>query len=211
MNKSNFIQKAALLSIYAFIAFFNPKSLLAQNQEIVQLTGMVVSDDGQTAVPGVHIYVPKYGRGTTSNSYGYFSMPVLVGDEMVLSSIGFIKQRFVIPQGTNGRVNVVFKMEMDTVYLENIDITPFLSEKMFKEAILAINIPDAGKMIGNRLDGNALSALMRNMPYDASLNASYYFNQQLYYMQDNYGPRTNPFLNPFNWSKFIKSLDKKKK
>ena len=211
MNKSNFIQKAALLSIYAFIAFFNPKSLLAQNQEIVQLTGMVVSDDGQTAVPGVHIYVPKYGRGTTSNSYGYFSMPVLVGDEMVLSSIGFIKQRFVIPQGTNGRVNVVFKMEMDTVYLENIDITPFLSEKMFKEAILAINIPDAGEMIGNRLDGNALSALMRNMPYDASLNASYYFNQQLYYMQDNYGPRTNPFLNPFNWSKFIKSLDKKKK
>ncbi|VAW27991.1 hypothetical protein MNBD_BACTEROID06-67 [hydrothermal vent metagenome] len=211
MNKSNFIQKTALLSIYAFIAFFNPKSLLAQNQEIVQLTGMVVSDDGQTAVPGVHIYVPKYGRGTTSNSYGYFSMPVLVGDEMVLSSIGFMKQRFVIPQGTNGRVNVVFKMETDTVYLENIDITPFLSEKMFKEAILAINIPDAGKMIGNRLDGNALSALMRNMPYDASLNASYYFNQQLYYMQDNYGPRTNPFLNPFNWSKFIKSLDKKKK
>jgi len=211
MSKSNFIQKTALLSLCAFIAYFNPKSLLAQNQEIVQLTGMVVSDDGQTAVPGVHIYVPKYGRGTTSNSYGYFSMPVLVGDEMVLSSIGFIKQRFIIPQGSNGRVNVVFKMETDTVYLENLDITPFLSEKMFKEAILAINVPDAGQMIGNRLDGNALSALMRNMPYDASLNARYYFNQQLYYMQDNYGPRTNPFLNPFNWSRFIKSLDKKKK
>ncbi len=211
MSKSNFIQNAALVSIFAFIAFFNPQSLFAQNQEIVQLTGMVVSDDGQTAVPGVHIYVPKYGRGTTSNNYGYFSMPVLVGDEMVLSSIGFIKQHFIIPKGTNGRVNMVFKMETDTVYLENIDITPFLSEKMFKEAILAINIPDAGEMIGNRLDGNALSALVRTMPYDASLNANYYFNQQLYYMQDSYGPRSNPFLNPFNWSKFIKSLDKKKK
>ncbi len=211
MSKSNSIQKAALLSIFAFIALIIPKSLFAQNQEIVQLTGMVVSDNGHTAVPGVHIYVPKYGRGTTSNSYGYFSMPVLVGDELVLSSIGFIKQYFVVPNGTNGRVNVVFKMETDTVYLENVDITPFLSEKMFKEAILAINIPDAGEIIGNRLDGNALSAMVRTMPYDASLNANYYFNQQLYYMQDNYGPRTNPFLNPFNWSKFIKSLDKKKK
>lgn len=211
MSRLKFILKGALFSILALITFLLPKNLVAQSQEIVQLTGMVVSDNGQTAVPGVHIYVPKYGRGTTSNSYGYFSMPVLVGDELILSSVGFLKQHFLIPQGTNGRVNVVFKMETDTVYLENIDITPFLSERMFKEAILAMNLPDAGEMIGNRLDGNALSALVRTMPYDASLNASYYFNQQLYYMQDNYGPRANPFLNPFNWSRFIKSLDKKKK
>ncbi|MCF6359379.1 MAG: carboxypeptidase-like regulatory domain-containing protein [Cyclobacteriaceae bacterium] len=211
MSKSNYIRKGVLLSIFVLIVFFNPKALFAQNQDIVQLTGLIVSDDGQTQLPGVHIYVPKYGRGTTSNMYGYFSMPVLVGDHLVISSIGFIKQDFVVPEGANGRVNVVFKMEIDTVYLENIDITPFLSEKMFKEAILAINVPDPGEMIGNRLDGNALAALVRSMPYDASLNASYYFNQQLYYMQDSYGPRSNPFLNPFNWSKFIKSLDKKKK
>ncbi len=211
MHKLKFTLRSTLIAIIFTIAIANTFTLKAQTQSIVQLTGMVVSDDGQTAVPGVHIYVPKYGRGTTSNNYGYFSMPVLVGDELVLSSIGFLKQHFTIPQGTNGRVNVVFKMETDTVYLENIDITPFLSEKMFKEAILAINVPDPGKMIGNRLDGNSLSALMRSMPYDASLNASYYFNQQLYYMQDSYGPRSNPFLNPFNWSKFIKSLDKKKK
>lgn len=184
--------------------------LRAQNQQIIQLTGVVVADDGQTQVPGVHIYVPSHGRGTTSNMYGYFSMPVLVGDQLVLSSVGFLKQEFIVPEGNNGRVNVVFKMVTDTVYLENIDITPFLSERMFKEAILAMNVPDPGEMIDGRLDGNALAAMARNMPYDASLNASYYFNQQLYYMQDNYGPRSNPFLNPFNWSKFIKSLNKKK-
>jgi len=211
MYKSNQIFRSTLIAIIFAFVITNPFILVAQTQNIVQLTGMVVGNDGQTAVPGVHIYVPRYGRGTTSNSYGYFSMPVLVGDELVLSSIGFLKQQFTIPQGNNGRVNVVFKMVTDTVYLENIDITPFLSEKMFKEAILAINVPNPGKMIGNRLDGNSLSALMRSMPYDASLNASYYFNQQLYYMQDSYGPRSNPFLNPFNWSKFIKSLDKKKK
>lgn len=211
MFKNIFVVKVYFIAFFLILLLALPKQGIAQNQKIVQLTGMVVSNDGQTAVPGVHIYVPKYGRGTTSNLYGYFSMPVLVGDELVLSSIGFIKQHFIIPEGTNGRVNVVFKMETDTIYLENLDITPFLSEKMFKEAILAINVPDAGKMIGNRLDGNSLAALMRNMPYDAGLNASYYFNQQLYYMQDNYGPRANPFLNPFNWAKFINSLDKKKK
>ncbi len=186
-------------------------STQAQEQEIVQLTGMVVGDDGHTALPGVHVYVPAYGRGTTTNAYGYFSMPVLVGDHLVLSSVGFVKQQFIVPRGTNGRVKAMFTMQTDTLYLENIDITPFLSEKMFKEAILAINLPDEGEMLGNRLDGNAISALVRTMPYDASLNATYYFNQQLYYLQDNYGPRSNPFLNPFNWSKFFKSMNKKKK
>ncbi len=210
MMHSNSIARVFLAVILSFGTTLLPSLLAAQDREIVQLTGMVISDDGQTKLPGVHIYVPKYGRGTTSNVYGYFSMPVLVGDELVLSSIGFLKQSFVVSEGVNGRVNVIFKMEIDTIYLENIDITPFLSEKMFKEAILAINVPDHGKMIGNRLDGSALSALMRNMPYDASLNAQYYFNQQLYYMQDNYGPRMNPFLNPFNWSRFIGSMNKKK-
>ena len=198
------------ISLTLLLACILPGNLVAQSQNIVQLTGMVVSDDGRTELPGVHIYVPKYGRGTTSNMYGYFSMPVLVGDHLVLSSIGFLKEEFIVPEGTNGRVNVVFKMTTDTVYLENIDITPFLSEKMFKQAILAMNMPDPGEIIGNRLDGNAMSAMVRNMPYDASLNANYYFNQQLYYMQDSYGPRSNPFLNPFNWSKFINSLNKKK-
>lgn len=210
MIERKVMAKGYFISLILLLVFILPSNLLAQSQKIVQLTGMVVGDDGQSELPGVHIYVPEYGRGTTSNMYGYFSMPVLVGDHLVLSSIGFLKEEFIVPEGTNGRVNVVFKMTTDTVYLENIDITPFLSEKMFKQAILAMNMPDPGEIIGNRLDGNAMSAMVRNMPYDASLNASYYFNQQLYYMQDSYGPRSNPFLNPFNWSKFINSLYKKK-
>ncbi len=29
-----------------------------------------------SGVPGVHVYVPKAGRGTTSNNVGFFSMAV---------------------------------------------------------------------------------------------------------------------------------------
>ena len=139
-------------------------------------------------------------------------MPALVGDHVVLSSVGFIKQDFIVPSSSNGRVNVMIKMQTDTVYLENIDITPFLSEKMFKQAILAMRLPeDQGRAAGSKLDGDVLSAMAGSVPYDAQLNATYYFNQQLYYMQDSYGPRSNPFLNPFNWAKFINSLNSKKK
>ena len=137
-------------------------------------------------------------------------MPALVGDEVVVSSIGFLKQFYVVPEGQNGRVNVLFKLEEDTVYLQNIDFTLYTSEREFKEAILALNMPDDRQVLQNRLDGAAMAVLLRNTPYDASLNARYYFDQQFYYMQDNYGPRSNPFLNPFNWGRFIKSLNDKK-
>lgn len=202
------------LGILFLIVIISGPTLLAQSsspeRKVVQFTGIVVSNDGVSEIPGVHIYVPKSGRGTTSNVYGYFSMATLVGDEVMVSAVGFIKQRFIIPEGTNNRVNVLFKMEEDTLYLQNVDISPYVSEREFKEAILAMKMPDENKVLENRLDGAALSLLLENTPYDASLNARYYFDQQFYYMQDAYGPRSNPFLNPFNWSRFIQSLKKKK-
>lgn len=196
------------------ILLLSKNELLAQSkkkeQHVVQFTGIIVADDGVTQVPGVHVYVPKSGRGTSTNMYGYFSMPALVGDEVIVSAIGFLKQFYVVPEGQNGRVNVLFKLEEDTVYLQNIDFTLYISEREFKEAILALNMPDDRQVLQNRLDGAAMAVLLRNTPYDASLNARYYFDQQFYYMQDNYGPRSNPFLNPFNWGRFIKSLNDKK-
>ena len=181
-----------------------------KEQQVVQFTGVIVADDGYTQIPGVHVYVPKSGRGTSTNMYGFFSMPALVGDEIVVSAIGFLKQHYIVPEGENGRVNVLFKLEEDTVYLQNVDFTLYISEREFKEAILALQLPNNRDVLQNRLDGAALAMMLRNTPYDASLNARHYFDQQQYYMQDNYGPRSNPFLNPFNWGRFIKSLKSKK-
>ena len=210
LNKLNLFALLFCLSIL----LLSQNVVLAQTNKkerhIVQFTGVIVGPDGVSQIPGVHVYVPKSGRGTSSNMYGYFSMPTLVGDEIVISAIGFLKQHYVVPEGENNRVNALFKLEEDTIYLQNVDFSLYMSEREFKEAILAMNVPDNGKVLHNRLDGAALAMMLRNMPYDASLNARYYFDQQYYYMQDNYGPRSNPFLNPFNWSRFIKSLNNKK-
>ena len=212
-RKQNKFNSFAILLCLS-ILLLGQNELFAQSnkkeQRVVQFTGIIVANDGVSQIPGVHVYVPKAGRGTSTNMYGYFSMPALVGDEVVVSAIGFIKQHYVVPEGQNNRVNVIFKLEEDTVYLQNIDFTLYISEREFKEAILALNVPDDRQMLQNRLDGAALAMMLRNTPYDASLNARYYFDQQYYYLQDSYGPRSNPFLNPFNWSRFIKSLKSKK-
>jgi len=201
-----------LITVAIVVNFVVIKSALAQTtpeKKIIQFTGIVVDQDGVTEIPGVHVYVPKSGRGTTTNMYGYFSMPALVGEEVVVSAIGYMNQHFVVPEGKNNRVNMLFKMAEDTVYLKNVDISLYVSEREFKQAILAMNLPDQNEIIQNRLDGVSMSTLLQNTPYDASLNARYYFDQQFYYQQDNYGPRSNPFLNPFNWGRFIQSLKNK--
>ena len=200
-------------ALFIFSGALLPHSALAQDtkeKKIVQFTGIVVDQDGVTHVPGVHVYERKTGRGTTTNVYGYFSMPALVGEEITISAIGYVNQQFVVPEGENNRVNVLFRLQEDTVYLQNVDISLYVSEREFKQAILALNLPDQGEMIQNRLDGAAMQAMLQSMPYDASLNARYYFDQQFYYQQNSYGPRSNPFLNPFNWGRFIQSLKKKK-
>ena len=204
------MHKVYLIALCTAFVFLGMSNVYGQTQDrhVIQLTGVIVSEDGR-AMPGAHIYVPKSGRGTSTNLYGYFSMPALVGETIVVSSVGYLKQEFVIPEAPNDRLNIGLKMEVDTTYLQNVDVTPYLSEKMFKEAILAMELPNQNEMISSRLDGAALSSMLGSVPYDASLNARYYFDQQYYYQQDNYGPRSNPFLNPFNWANFIKSLKKK--
>ncbi len=177
-----------------------------EQQNIIQFSG-IVTGENQAQLPGVHIYVPKSGRGTTSNIYGYFSMAVLVGDSMVFSSVGYEKYSLVIPGG-NERVNVLVNMIVDTTYLDNVDIMLFLSEENFKLAILALELPDVEEEIYSRLDGAALAMMIQNAPYDAAMNARYYLNQQIYYQQDKFMPRSNPLLNPFAWAQFFKSLKK---
>ena len=204
------MHKIYLIALFAAFCLTGINDAKGQSQDphIIQLTGVILTEQGR-AMTGAHIYVPKAGRGTSTNLYGYFSMPALVGETIVVSSVGYLKQEFIIPEAPKGRLNIGLQMVIDTTYLQNVDITPYLSEKMFKEAILAMELPDQNAMIGGRLDGAALSSMLGSVPYDASLNARYYFDQQYYYQQDNFGPRSNPFLNPFNWANFIKGLKKK--
>lgn len=137
-------------------------------------------------------------------------MPVLVGDSVLFSSVGYQKYSLTIPDGIE-RLNAQISLVVDTMYLDNVDITPFLSEENFKQAILALELPDEVNAISQRLDGAALALMVEGTPYDAAMNARYYLNQQIYYQQDKFMARTNPLLNPFAWAAFFQSLKKDKK
>ena len=184
--------------------------MLAQGGEyrIIQFSGVIMQPDSSFGLPGVHIYVPKAGRGTTTNQFGYFSMPVLEGDSIVISSIGFEKQHYIIPGDHGETITVIIAMAEDTTYLPEIEVFPYPTEELLKEAILALQIPNQADRdaIARNLDERVMAQMFRSMPMDASMNYRYYMDQQFRYIHDGYAPRYNPLLNPFAWAEFYKSV-----
>ena len=185
-------------------------ALFAQSKPpVVQFSGVVLSsDDSSSVLPGVHIYVPKAGRGTTTNVLGYFSMPVLVGDSVVVSAVGFEKQHFIIPNDQGDQITVIIEMSQDTTYLPEIAVFPYPTEEMFKEAILALEMPNQEDIdyMKKNLHPDVLAYMMETTPMDGSENFKVYQQQQ--FLQQHYGNsmRMNPFLNPLNWASFIQSI-----
>lgn len=190
------------------------QSSLAQGgRRVIQFSGVILGEDSVSGVPGVHIYVPKAGRGTTSNVYGYFSMPAIVGDSVVVSAVGYEKQNFMVPGDQGDNFTVVIELMSDTTYLPPVEILPYPTEELFKQAILALKLPDEQnyRNMDRSLSEDLLLQMMQATSMDASENYRYYTNQQFMSMTDRFQPRANPLLNPFAWAQFIKSLKERKK
>lgn len=183
----------------------------AQNQRrIIQLSGVVLGSDSASFIPGVHIYVPKAGRGTTTNSVGFFSMPVLVGDSIAISSVGFQRQHYIVPPSSREFQTIIITMVEDVTFLKEIEIVPFPTEEVFKEAVLAMNMPLDQNIDQKNMNAELLALMLKTTPMDGPQNQRYSLDQWATYPNRNYQPLTNPLLNPFNWAKFFNSMKKKK-
>lgn len=199
------------LLIVAVLVIVNGKEANAQGgRKVLQLSGIVLGEDSVAGLPGVHIYVPKAGRGTTTNRVGYFSLPVLEGDELIVSAIGYERQFFQVPKTDRDNLTIVVEMISDTTFLETVEIMPFPTEQIFKEAVLALNLPiNPNEDVD--VNEELLALMLQSVPMDGASNHQYYMDNWIQYQNDRYGPRSNPLLNPFNWANFFRSLRSKKK
>jgi hypothetical protein len=188
-----------------------------QKKRVIQLSGIVLEEDSVSGapVPGVHIYVPKAGRGTTTNGMGFFSMPVLEGDEIIISAVGYDRQNVTVAPDWPEFQTIIVTLNQDTTFLPEVVVFPFPTEEVFKQAVLAMNMPLDNDGIDKRNFNEELLALMvKTTPMDGYQNQRYYLDQWANSATSRYQPVTNPFLNVFNWAKFFSSLkqnNKKKK
>lgn len=199
------------IPLLAFFLLTGSNNANAQSQKrIIQLSGVVLGNDSVSFIPGVHIYVPKAGRGTTTNGVGFFSMPVLVGDSIVVSSVGYQRQYYIVPKTSHEYQTIIITMVEDVTFLKEIEIVPFPTEEVFKEAILALNVPLDQQIDQRNMNAELLALMLRSTPADGPQNQRYALDQWAASQNAAYQPVTNPYLNPFNWVKFFNSLKKKK-
>jgi hypothetical protein len=196
--------------ILIFWSFFTHSAFSQQQKRIIQLSG-VVMDTVEGPVPGVHVYVPKAGRGVTTNSVGFFTMPVLIGDSIVISSIGYQRQYYIVPPSATEFLTIIVPMVQDVTYLKEVVIVPYPTEEVFKEAVLALNLPPGQNIDEKNMNAELLQLMLRTTPMNGPQNQRYYLNQWAATQNDRFQPVTNPFLNPFNWVKFFNGLKKNKK
>jgi hypothetical protein len=200
-----------LLLFFALFVFISTQETSAQTRRrVIQLSG-IVTDTAGVFLPGVNFYVPKAGRGTTSLNNGFFSLPLLIGDTVLISSVGYVRQTYVVPPDAKEFTSVIFEMQTDNIFLKTVVIT-MPTEELFKEAVLALNVPlDDTGIDSKNLNSELLALMVRTTPMDGNANYRYYINQYSNSMGDKFHPLYNPFLNPLNWVKFIKDLKRKKR
>ena len=204
--------RSTLLLLFLVLIFAVQNNVSGQAMKrVIQLSGIILAEDSISGVPGVHIYVPKAGRGTSSLRNGYFSMAVLVGDSVVISSVGYARQHWIIPNTAPEFYTVIVEMVPDITFLKEVTIMPFPTEEVFKQAVLALNMPLDDGIDHRNLNAELLALMLQSTPMDGNANYRYYMDQYPNSIRDQYQPRANPFLNPFNWARFFRDLKQNKK
>jgi hypothetical protein len=179
-------------------------------KRVIQFTGVVFTGDSATVIPGVHIYLPKGGRGTTSNPYGFFSMPAVEGDSIVFSAVGFERTYYVVPKHElDHSLKLLVYLTEDITYLEEVAVFPYPSEATFKAAVLAVQLPDGSYGMSEWLNSEIMRSMYWRLPASGNENHRYFMQEQMNYNNYRNGPASNALLNPFAWNTFIRSLKKK--
>ena len=184
----------------------------SERRQVVQFTGIVFGADSTNVVSGVHVYIPKNGRGTTTNPYGFFSMPVLEGDSVVFSAVGYNRVYYVIPEhDKESSLRVVISLQDDITFLEEVEVRPYPTESAFKEALITMELPHQKEYanIYQWLNSQYMRSGYQYLPASPNANAQYFVSMQRQAYINRYSPPVNNFLNPFAWAQFINSLRRK--
>ena len=169
------------------------------SQSIMQLTGLIVGGDSLYGIPGVHVYVPKAGRGTSTNYYGYFSLATQVGDSVVISAIGYSRKDYVVPYNEKKSISLIIELKEDTTLLPLLEVFPYPTEELFKQAFLSLNLPD------DQYNGISMNDQIMNRVTNANKA-----DARSYYLYKASNRQSFVVLDAFAWSRAIRELKTKR-
>ncbi len=177
------------------------------NEDLIQFSGVVITGDSLSPVPFTNVVVEQNGKGTMTDYYGYFSFVAQKGDSILFSAVGYKRNRFVIPDTlSKNKYSLIQIMASDTVELNETVVYPWPTREQFKEAFLAMEIPetDYDRAQKNLYQADMLARMDAAMP---SGGETFKYSMQQYQQQIYYAGQAPPqnIFNPLAWSQFIQS------
>lgn len=177
------------------------------DNDLIQFSGVVITGDSLSPVPFTNVLIEQTGRGTMTDYYGYFSFVAQKGDSILFSAVGYRRTRFVIPDSLKGdKYSLIQIMTTDTVELKETVVYPWPTREQFKEAFLAMQLPDTDydRAQRNLQRADMLARMDAAMPSGAETfqYSMQKFQSQIYYAGQ--APPQNVF-NPIAWAQFIQA------
>ena len=180
-----------------------------ENNGLVQFSG-IVRDLEHRPLPYVNIIILNDRRGTTSDDRGMFSFVVRPNDTILFSHMGHKSTMHVIPDSIGGQQYPAdIFMVNDTFQLAEVRIYPWKTYQEFKEAFLALDLPDDDEqrayhnieLIKTQIRVNRDGAVPNpNIAYREVMRQQY---NQLY------SAGQTPYytiFDPMRWAKFFEAL-----
>ncbi len=210
--------KIKLLSF--FLLFCTNLGLQAQEDDVVQISGLVITNDTiSLAIPFAHVWVGQGTRGTMTDREGFFSFAAKAGDTIRFSCIGFEREKLIVPDTLSKKAYLArIVMKRDTTLLEEVTLYPWPTPDRFKDEFLATNIPTTMNDIAMRnLAIQALRdrAAAMGLSSDEAQDMAIQLQNQAIYDYGRYQGFSNggtailgALTNPFAWHQFFQSLKK---
>ncbi len=188
---------------------------------VYQLSGLVVGEKSHEPVPYAMVRINRSRRGIIANSEGFYSIPVVAGDTVYFSSIGYRRSGLVMKQyleeyegnKESQYLYAINYLTEDTVQLPPVYLFPYDTPEKLKAAMLAMDVPIFGPDVyaAQNMDPRVLDQYIENLPKDDAERLV--VGRQLYYdryMTKGIAP-TMPLINPIAAFMLLKYINDKAK
>lgn len=201
--------KNKITFLLIFISLIISNLAFSQGEiKYITFSGLVIDSQTKEPLPGAYITIPRAGRGTLSNSKGYFVLGVFPGDTINFSYLGFKKQFHIIPKKTELDYSVFVELQVDSKMLKEVKVYPFSTEEEFKQALVDMKLPDdrERKILQETYSPENIARMASVHGMSADANYRYANNQFLKQIESRGQVTMNPLLNPFAWVNFVKAV-----
>lgn len=200
--------RISLFILFILSSFMAPLASAQGSRDsvnLIQFSGIVISESDLNPLPYTTIFDKTAGRGVMADYYGYFSLVTKPNDTLFFSFYGYKTSTFIVPDTlTDNLYSILHTMYRDTINLPEFTVYPWPSKEEFARAFVEMSpTDDAIKRAQRELSGESLAFVAARVKTDASLAHSYAENQMYTQIYTRGQMPGNNVLNPYAWSKLI--------